>query len=205
MKGMRIYAIHNKLNGKYYIGQTVRGAQVRFKEHLTNAKHHQDMRIGRAILKYGASTFELQTLAQCSSQEELNKLETLWILLTNSIDPTVGYNISAGGDGWGIRTPEQCRVTSLSKKGKPMHPNALANLRLGPGTSKGWKFNPQQLERLRESHIGQGRGRKLTVGTKELIRLAHLGRKKGPIPEPQKIKMREAQRIRRERERVAQL
>lgn len=73
-----------------------------------------------------------------------------------------------------IQRPEFGLRVSLGKKGKPLHPNALSNLRKGPGSSKGFKFTPEQIERLRQAHIGQGKGRVLSQETKEKIRQARL-------------------------------
>jgi len=149
------------------------------------------MVISRAIIKYGKDAFEMIELGEYSSQEELNRAESLWIILLDSTNRDKGYNLAAGGNGWGRRSqaqrisaselrrgrkateaqmkglrigwelgfkptgplstehkekislalrgrvppPEFGRKVSAGKKGKPMHPNALANLRKGPGSA----------------------------------------------------------------------
>ena len=70
-----VYLIFNKVNGKMYVGQTVRTVEERFKEH---AKRKTTL-IGKAIRKYGAENFSIEVLKRCYSKAELDAWEIFFI------------------------------------------------------------------------------------------------------------------------------
>jgi group I intron endonuclease len=65
MKG-KIYKITNKLNGKIYVGQTIKSLEDRFQKHCcgTSAKdkYHFNMAIKKAIRKYGKDNFTIELI-----------------------------------------------------------------------------------------------------------------------------------------------
>ena len=101
-----IYVIENKVNGKKYVGQTIRDIKVRFKEHRTKAQGHSV--IHKAIKKYGQENFRIEQIDSVKTLEELNEKEIYWINKLNSMVPS-GYNVTEGGFGHqGVKyTPEQ--------------------------------------------------------------------------------------------------
>lgn len=99
---MVIYKITNLINGKIYIGQTIKPIQQRFKEHC-NAKSNCSI-LRKAIHKYGKENFSIKTLIVCKNEKELNEREKFCIRLFNSLKPN-GYNISTGGENY--RTPNR--------------------------------------------------------------------------------------------------
>ena len=62
MRKGTIYCITNKINGKRYVGQTIRDLGIRFNEHCfddrSNSKIHQ------AIKKYGWQNFSCEIVEQ---------------------------------------------------------------------------------------------------------------------------------------------
>lgn len=74
-----IYRFKNKVNGKVYIGQTVKPLRKRVIQHMTNSrpttKVHKTY-FHNALNKYGFENFDLIIVERCSSQEELNERET---------------------------------------------------------------------------------------------------------------------------------
>ena len=79
---MEIYKITNKINGKVYIGQTIRPVEYRFNRHMNDALHNVlDTHFARAIRKYGVGPdiWELQIIDNAQTQEELNQKEQKWI------------------------------------------------------------------------------------------------------------------------------
>lgn len=98
---MVVYLVQNILNGKIYIGKHKgNNPLVRWRAHCAFARSGGRYRLSNAIRKYGEGTFQISILAVTSSGKELNNLERLWIILLNSRDQNVGYNMTAGGDGW---------------------------------------------------------------------------------------------------------
>lgn len=109
---MIIYKITNKLNGKTYIGQTIRDLEQRFIEHTFPSSGCKAIR--DAIKKYGEENFSIEELAKASSQDELNKLEKFFIETRNTLSPN-GYNLKEGGDAhfFAPETLEKMRQAKL--------------------------------------------------------------------------------------------
>lgn len=94
-----IYKITNKITGMSYVGQTVRTLKERWVDHLSHARNKTtDSYIARAILKYGAESFEIDILQECESREELDFSEIFYVSLLNTKVPN-GYNLADGGGG----------------------------------------------------------------------------------------------------------
>ena len=90
---MVIYKITNQINGKIYIGQTVRALEERMRQHKRNSK----TAIDRALHKYGAENFSVEVIDTAETPEELNAKEIAWIASYNSMAPN-GYNLCKGGE-----------------------------------------------------------------------------------------------------------
>ena len=94
-----IYQITNDINGKIYVGKTVKNnIQERWKEHLKDYKKSRCEKrpLYDAMNKYGPENFSIKELEECSL-EELNDKEIYWIEKLDSF--RYGYNATAGGDG----------------------------------------------------------------------------------------------------------
>ena len=91
-----IYKITNEINGKIYIGQTIKTPQKRFDEHVKSAKRGCEYKFHRAIRKYGAENFTLSVIEECE-RDNLNEKEIYWIDYYNSYYS--GYNSTKGGNG----------------------------------------------------------------------------------------------------------
>lgn len=63
---MLIYKITNQVNGKCYIGQTIKSAEERWKEHRQHAfgthPNDQNKALYRAIRKYGLDNFTFEVV-----------------------------------------------------------------------------------------------------------------------------------------------
>lgn len=90
-----IYIIKNTVNSKVYIGQTRTSVEQRWKEHLRHTQYG-DQVINRAMKKYGADKFYVETLEICNI-EVLDEREIYYIDLHDSTDKSKGYNVSIGG------------------------------------------------------------------------------------------------------------
>jgi group I intron endonuclease len=112
-----IYLIVNKINGKVYVGQTIRKLAYRMNIHRHDCRRSVNRPLYRSIKKYGWGAFEVRKIAEASSQKELDNLERLWILALQSADREHGYNLTFGGEH-GARTEEVRRRMSESRKGR---------------------------------------------------------------------------------------
>lgn len=92
---MFIYKITNIINGKIYIGQTIRLISRRFAEHL---KSNKTSPLYSSIKKHGIDSFTIEEIDGANNQTELNYKENLHIHLNNTLYPN-GYNLKTGGNG----------------------------------------------------------------------------------------------------------
>lgn len=90
---MIIYCITNKINGKRYIGQTVRTLEERFGEHARNKNSY----LGSTIRKYGRENFTAEIIDSSLLIDDLNEKEIYWTQKLNTKIPH-GYNLVDGGD-----------------------------------------------------------------------------------------------------------
>lgn len=91
---MIIYKITNLVNGKIYIGQTIRSLPDRIHQHL----YRQETLVAKAILKYGIENFKIEQIEECDCKDDLNAREIYWIKHYDCISPK-GYNRTFGGEG----------------------------------------------------------------------------------------------------------
>ena len=113
---MFIYKITNKINGKIYIGQTIRPIQQRFNRHMNDAINNViDTHFSRAIRKYGKDNFYIECIDKAKNQENLTQKEQYWIQKYNSTNPLIGYNETdainkCGGNTYKSKTKEELNV-----------------------------------------------------------------------------------------------
>lgn len=122
-----IYIIKNNLNGKCYIGQSIK-LRSRLKDHMRNAKNSKlDLPIYRAIRKYGFHNFTVDILesfipdSNLSNEELIKQLDQLEIRYIEQYKAyEEGYNCTKGGD-FGVlglkMTTEQKKKVSENTKG----------------------------------------------------------------------------------------
>ena len=157
-------------NEKSYVGQTTRGAQVRWREHVRHAccAKHADFNypISWAIRKYGADVFESRVLAVARTKEELDNLEKVWIILLQTRKPN-GYNLGIGGEGNpGLKHTDKAKAKiAAAHRGKPLSAEHRATLSAagkgnpihGGGVPKGYKWSSERNENLRRAITGKKR------------------------------------------------
>lgn len=93
-----IYLIKNNINGKCYVGKTLKSPAERFSEHLRDARKptEENRPLYRAIKKYGEDNFSLQVLEECA--DEFASSREIWYIKALKTY-TCGYNATTGGDG----------------------------------------------------------------------------------------------------------
>ena len=93
---MLIYKITNIVNGKIYVGQTVRTLEERKQQHIRVAKSGHKNHLYNAMRKYGIENFKFEKICDVDNIEDLNILERYYIAKYNCIKG--GYNMVDGGD-----------------------------------------------------------------------------------------------------------
>jgi group I intron endonuclease len=111
-----IYLVTNSANDKKYIGQTTKPIEERWTKHCTSARNGSPYYVHKAIRKYGPDSFTLEKIALAHSKEELDYLESYFIIVYNTTDSRYGYNQTDGGEG-GVPTQEVRDKIGASKKG----------------------------------------------------------------------------------------
>lgn len=115
---MIVYRIINKINGKSYIGKTVRDLNVRISQHLWYVKNDSKYHIHCAIRKYGFENFDVETICTTDNELFLNEIEKFFIAYYNTFKK--GYNMTIGGEGTSGLTLSEDHKKRLSEsmKGK---------------------------------------------------------------------------------------
>ena len=93
-----IYKITNKVNGKIYIGKTIKTIEERFKRHIYDSRRNNSY-FYNAIKKYGIENFIIEEIENVDNSK-LNEREKYWISFYNSNFSKIGYNGTIGGDGY---------------------------------------------------------------------------------------------------------
>jgi group I intron endonuclease len=88
-----LYKIRHKINGKIYIGQTIRPIQERLEEHRKGTSSNCRL-IYRSIKKYGWDNFDIDWY-ECPD-EDLNDHEKFLVKVLGTLTPN-GYNLKEGG------------------------------------------------------------------------------------------------------------
>lgn len=112
----KVYKITNTVNGRLYIGKTIRTLEARWRQHRADSTRY-DYPLYRAMKKYGKDKFLIILLQECETLSDLNEKELEWAQRLNSFAPN-GYNLTAG-TGPGADSEETKRKKSEALKGKP--------------------------------------------------------------------------------------
>jgi len=120
----------NKVNGKKYVGQTIRpDVNERWKAYKSLAKRSIGTCLYNGLFKWGPDNFKFQVLCVCFD-DDCNKYEVEYIKMYNTIVPH-GYNLQSGGDNF-----------------KP-HPSSVEKMRAKLTGRKGPKLTDEQREAIR--------------------------------------------------------
>jgi group I intron endonuclease len=138
---MFIYKITNTINGKVYIGQTIREATTRFRQHRKELRtnKHPNSYLQNAWNKYGESAFVFEVVEQFEPEMnfDLGNLERYWIKHYGSLDRNKGYNLTSGG------------------KGTPSHIVTQETRKVLSEKCSGWNHSPEAKEKIRLSSTGR--------------------------------------------------
>lgn len=141
MKSNEVYKITNKITNKIYIGITNQGSGARYRHHWYESRIGEPSPIHRSMAKYGEDNFTLEIIDFADSYDELKEKEKYWIKQYNSIDRSIGYNLTEGGDGTFGRkhseeTKEKIRQKALGRKASEEAKQRMSESRRGKCTDK---------------------------------------------------------------------
>ncbi len=158
MESFKVYKVTNVVTGKVYIGQTSKSIEDRWKQHVLNTRYsYMCGRLKKSIIKHGEDSFVVEELDSAVSLAQVLQKEIYWISTYNSTDPSVGYNITGGGEG------------TLGYKFSPEVVESRAQ------KSRGLVRTPETREKLRQAHLGFVP----TEVTRQRLRIANLGKNLG--------------------------
>lgn len=166
---MQVYLITNLVNGKYYVGKTVKKSLRKYlQDACSMARRGKDNRLllHRAIRKHLRENFIIEPLAECATNEQASILERGWIAALDARNTAVGYNVSAGGEGTpGVHpSPETERKRLAGVLGKPAWNRGLKGFHTLEGLrsmseKRSGKFNPF----FGKTHIGDCTAEKVSA------------------------------------------
>lgn len=140
---MIIYKLTNKINGKIYIGQTIKSFEERLRGHIYDAQYRKktsESRLSNAIRKYGIDNFEKEIIYTASSIEELNEKEEFYIKHFNSTNREIGYNIKYGGNNYTMPIETRRKIGNKTKErfysNQELREKVLNGLKKGIETQK---------------------------------------------------------------------
>ena len=117
-----IYLITNLITGLQYIGQTTQSVAQRWRSHMTDGEHYPgSSRIDDAIQIFGSDNFEIETIDDAYSYDELNDKEIYWIAKYDCCaqdGEDKGYNWERGGGQIPAYILDEKYIIDLYKKGK---------------------------------------------------------------------------------------
>lgn len=125
-KRMIIYKIENLVNGKVYIGQTIKtfnerysGSGVGVARVINDCRCHNE-HLTNSIKKYGVKNFKVSIICECEDTNELNEKEIYYINLFDATNYEKGYNFCRGGKNGGQqrRSEKSMYNSAINKMGK---------------------------------------------------------------------------------------
>ena len=111
-----VYLVTNLCNDKIYVGQTWFSVDFRWRHHVAESKQKDGIYFHNAIRYYGKDSFSVGLLGTATSQDALNALESLWILLLDATNRKVGYNTKFGGSNGQHTEKMRDEISSRLKK-----------------------------------------------------------------------------------------
>lgn len=116
-----IYKATNLINGKCYIGQTIRFKKRKYDHIFWSINELDNFYFHNSIRKHGVGNFSWEIIYECDDKLLLNVMETFKIMTHHShVSEGKGYNLTWGGDviygrPCSEETKEKIRQTQLGK------------------------------------------------------------------------------------------
>jgi len=165
MKGI-IYVAECTINGKRYVGQTIRKFEERQAHHKKDSEVC-DFKFYRAIRKYGWDNFNWAVIVEgIENIDSLNRLEQYWIKELDTFES--GYNSTTGGEGYIVSDEAKMKI---SKAHKGLHWSEETKKKISERL-KGRHLSEETKKKMSESH----KGKYLSEETKKKMSESRKGR-----------------------------
>lgn len=170
-----IYLLRNKVNGKIYIGKK-KGKQVK------EWYYGSGIAIANAVNFYGKENFDREILDWADSLEALNERERYWIAQYDAQNKKIGYNLTAGGDGFTGHHSEAAKAKIKAyHKGRPHSEEHRRKLK--EAARKRPPMSEETRRKVSEGHKGlpgPWQGKKRSAEDRQKMREAALRRESDP-------------------------
>lgn len=174
-----IYLLTNKINNKIYVGQTwsvLKNRMGRDGKGYSNSTY-----LYYAIQKYGANNFEYKMLAFCEDQLSADKAEAVYIIIYDSKNHKIGYNIKDGGSAGKHSEDTKVKISNNNAcywKGKSI--SDATKLKLSEAMS-GRELTPEHKAKVIETlQSGAFKDHHHSEESKDKISKSNTGRKLSP-------------------------
>lgn len=176
--GLAVYYIKNKINNKYYIGQT-NDIKTRWSNHKyeLNKGIHSSIHLQRSWNKYGGDNFIFKIIENGISKDNINEKETNYIKKYNSYNK--GYNLTKGGEGIrGYKRPEETKNKisktlkghKVSKKTREkMSKNSACYWSEHESPLKGIKLTEEHKNKISKNNVQFWKGKKFPVNYRKKL------------------------------------
>jgi group I intron endonuclease len=174
---MLVYLVQNRFNEKVYIGQTQKSLVHRWKGHIATARSVCAKNyLQNAIRLYGPDAFSIQPIASASTQEELDNLERVFIILFRAREKKYGYNLKAGGDvATGFHPTQTARLKM--RQARLAYKQTPETIAKAAASNRGQKRSPESILKMRAAQQNRP---PISDTTREKMRLAKLGKARPP-------------------------
>lgn len=153
-----IYMYQNKINGKVYVGQTIKTLDIRCNNGLG---YKECPKFYNSIKKYGLNNFDCWAFKVVSTKEEADQEEIFWIAeMRRQLGKSNVFNLTDGGDGsFGFHHTEESKEKISNAKKQYYQTHNVANKGIPMSDDQKQKLKvPKSEEHNRknsESHKGQ--------------------------------------------------